>query len=163
MDDVKIISHAHLFPHWESALPGKLGVKNRAHLRTLRAGLLPGIDFAFVKKRVAYSHSGLEKLRAALTLPPEKTAPEANGTHSEPLPEPVTLCVWKCQLINKKLILAYPADQEPRPENIVRVRVKTAEKFMRFVNGKPMELKARLVQGDLYELATPCPRWKGRW
>lgn len=149
----------------ESHLPNTLGI-NRDELRELRrAHLIEGTDWFLDGKNITYRPSGLQKIREALKLPPEeKNAPAPSEEHPQPLPEPETLLVWNPRLVNTRILLAYKPDTDPHdPKNLLRVRVRSSENFVRSVNGKPMELKARHIQADLYELATPCPRWKGRW
>lgn len=146
----------------ESKLSFVLG-PSRNELRRLRGiHLQEGTDWLVEKRRVMWTLTGVEKIRAVLTLPPEKTAPVPACAVPTGLPEPVTLLVYNARLVNKKLILAYAPGTDPGvPKNILRVRVRSSENFMRFVHGKPMEIKARLVQADLYELAGQCPRRKG--
>lgn len=166
-----IESHLHpLSGVAETSLCGILGV-SRNRLRDLRQkNLQYGADWNLVKKRVVYHGRGVEKIRVILLLPPEKTAPPGSSAHPEAvpsLPEPETLLVLKPTLANKRMILAYRPGTDPSLlQNQIRVRVKDSKNFIRFVNGKPMELKARRIVGaapDFYELATPCPKGRGRW
>lgn len=151
----------------ETRLPKILGLKSRNRLRALRQQLLrEGEDWVFEKKRVCYTLAGVEKIRAHLRLSGETTAPPTcsaqPGPAIAPLPEPETLLVWNCRLVNKKMLLAYKPDTDPHDaKNILRVRVRSSENFVRFVHGEPMKLRARHVQADLYELVGPCPRRKG--
>ena len=144
----------------ESRLTGRVGL-TRDELRAFRQKNLDAKrDWYLKKKRVVWTESGVEKLRAHIAVPEIKTAPAQNAA----LPEPVTLLVWKSNLTNKRIVLAYKPGTDPqRAENILRVQVRSSENFVRFVNGKPMELKARHLQADYYELAGACPRRKGRW
>lgn len=144
--------------HAESRLTHVFGI-SRNDLRALRKKLLtPKEDWLHEKRAVVYTLAGVEKIRAHLAIGDVKTAPEAASA----LPEPVTLLVWNPRLVNKKIVLAYAPGTDPHDaKNLLRVRVKTSENFVRFVNGKPMPLKARHVQADLYELAGQCPRRKG--
>lgn len=149
---------------WEPEVAKQLGV-SRAVLQRLRATrLAPGVDFRREKKRCIYTDCGVDKIRGLLNLPEIKSASGANGAPASSLPEPVTLLVWNPRLVNTRILLAYAPNTDPqRPENLVRVRVHSTANFVRFVNGKPMELRARHISGDLYELAGRCPRFKGRW
>ena len=149
---------------WESHLPAVLGI-NRNELRYMRQNELEeGTHWVWEGKRIAYLPGGVEKIRALLKVDDEILTPAQIVAQFPPLPPPVTLLVWNPRLVNKKLILAYAPDTDPHDsKNLLRVRVRSSENFLRMVHGKPMELKARHVQADLYELATPCPRWKGRW
>lgn len=146
----------------ESKLSHVLG-PSRNELRRLRGiHLVEGVDWLTEKRRVVWTLSGVQKIRAVLTLPPALTAPDPAGAVVAGLPEPVTLLVHNPRLVNKKLILAYAPGTDPNePKNVLRVRVRSSENFMRFVHGKPMEIKVRHVQADLYELAGQCPRRKG--
>lgn len=148
----------------ESKLSHVLG-PSRNELRRLRGlHLQEGTDWLVEKRRVVWTLSGVEKIRAVLTLPPEKNASAPAGAVVMSLPEPVTLVVYNCRLRNEKMILAYAPGTDPNePKNVLRVRVRSSANFMRFVHGKPMEIKARLIEGysDYYELVGQCPRRKG--
>lgn len=148
----------------ESHLPATFGL-NRNELRRLRQEYLnPDVDFRIEKKRVEWLPCGVEKIREILKLDVGKSAPAESVAQPAMLPEPEILHVWNPRLKNKKILLAYRPGTDPNDaKNLLRVRVRNSDNFVRFVNGKPMELKARHIQADLYELATPCPRWKGRW
>jgi len=148
--------------NWESVVMRLVGI-NRARMRELRGGLTEGEDFTREKRRVVYTDAGLKKIRALLSLPEQKNAPAANDAQ----PEPVRLLVWNPRLSNKRMILAYRPGTDPRfAENLVRVAVRSSENFVKFVNGVPMELWARRIDGgapDHFELAGRCPKRKGRW
>jgi hypothetical protein len=146
----------------ESKLSFVLG-PSRNELRRLRGiHLQEGVDWLVEKRRVMWTLTGVEKIRAVLTLPPEKTASVPACAVATALPAPVTLLVYNARLFNKKMILAYAPGTDPgEPKNILRVRVRSSENFMRFVHGKAMEIKARLISGDQYELVGNCPRRKG--
>lgn len=147
------------FVHLENEVATRLGV-NRPVLRALRGSLLvEGVDFGFEKNRAAFSDAGLVKLEAHFKLKlPAQPLPQS-------APEPVTLCVWNHRLKNRRIVEAYlPGTNPQRRENIVRVRVRSAENFRKTgPDGKPMELLARHVQADLYELLGAVPRRPGRW
>ena len=171
----------HSFPHVEQSLAGTLGI-SRVSLRNLRSHLVEGEDWVLKKKRVRLSASGVDKVRQLLALPPalpvlasyqvltssdvvdsEKIAPVANAAQAESLKEVVTLHVWQ-RVKNARILEAFLPGTDPQHrKNIVRVRVRDSKNFVRAVNEKPMELKARHLGADLYELATACPRFKGRW
>lgn len=146
----------------ESQLAHTLG-PNRNELRALRQKILTkDVDWLYEKKRAVYTPSGIEKIRAHLRLSDEKSAPAPIVA----LPEPITLLVWNCRLPHKRIILAYKPGTDPHDvKNLLRVRVRSSENFLRFINGKPMELKARLIEGhtNYYELVGRCPKAKGRW
>jgi hypothetical protein len=146
----------------ESKLSHVLG-PSRNELRRLRGiHLQEGLDWLVDKRRVVWTLSGVEKIRAVLTLPPEKTAPAPASALTPALPEPVTLLVWNPRVTNNRIVMAYAPGTDPQDKNnLLRVRVRSSENFMRFVNGEPMKLKARHIQADLYELVGRCPRRKG--
>lgn len=154
----------------ESSLCGIFGV-SRNRLRDLRQKALAyGADWNLEKKRVVYKGCGVEKIRVILMLPPEKIAPPGSSAQPEALPalpEPETLLVLKPMLTNKRLILAYRPGTDPSLlTNQIRVRVKDSKNFIRFVDGKPMELRARRIVGgaeDHFELVGACPRRRGRY
>lgn len=152
----------------EADLPGMLGI-GRDELRGLRQHLADGVDWAFLKKQVRYTPDGVNRLRSILKLPLEPVASIAeepgldDSKKTAPAEELVTLLVWQ-RVRNSRILEAYlPGSDPAHRHNILRVRVRDSKNFVRMVNGKPMELKARHLNADLYELATPCPRWKGRW
>jgi len=146
----------------ESKLSHVLG-PSRNELRRLRVThLTEGVDWIVEKRRVVWTLSGVEKIRALLTLPPDQTASDPAGAVAMVLPEAVELLVFNPRLTNKKMILCYRPGTDPlRHENLLRVRVRSNENFVRFVHGKPMVIKARHIQADMYELAGQCPRRKG--
>jgi hypothetical protein len=171
------------FPVFEANLPAMLGI-NRDGLRNLRTKLTEGEDWILKKKRVRYSNAGVDRLRGLLNLPiptpatateaddvtadanvpvSKKTAPAANAAQPDGNAEVVTLHVWQT-VKNPRILEAYLPGTDPKfRKNIVRVKVRDSKNFMRFVHEKPMELKARHLNADLYELATPCPRYRGRF
>jgi hypothetical protein len=141
----------------ESTFAGVVGLSSQ-RMRDLRKKLLtPGVDYEKAAGRVLLTDTGVEKIRAALTLPEEKNAATVNGFT-------VTLRVWNARLVNRHIILAYHPDADPtQGGGLLRVRVRDSKNFSRFTrDGQPMELEARHLQADLYE-ATKCPRAKGRW
>ena len=167
------------FPVFEATLPETLGV-GRDELRELRRRLTEGQDWILKKKRVRWSEAGVNRLRELLKLPAsaptgtgnstatslpvsEKTPPASNAAQPDASAAAVTLLVWQT-VTNSRILEAYLPGTDPQQrKNIVRVRVRDNKNFLRFVHEKPMELKARHLNADLYELATACPRWIGRW
>lgn len=172
------------FPHLEETLPATLGISREA-LRELREKhLTDGTDWILKKKRVRLSDVGLAKLRQVLQLPsvpvppseveqknaaglpPEKTGgPGGNapaGGDTPPLqPGVVVLHVWQT-VRNGRILEAFKPGTDPAVRaNILRVRVRDSKNFIRSVHGKPMELRVRHLQADLYELVGACPRRKG--
>jgi hypothetical protein len=159
------------FTHWESKVAGRLGL-SRDTMRALRAEHLVYLaDWETISGRICLTEDAVGKIAAVLRLPPvaalptvstsetEKSAPsEATGTATR-------LLVWNAKMKNRRILEAYAAGTNPAlRQNILRVRVKNADNFLRVgYDGKPMELPVVHVQADLYELVGPCPRKKGRW
>jgi hypothetical protein len=159
------------FTQWESKVAGRLGL-SRDMMRALRtAHLVEHVDWLTISGRICLTEEAVGKIAAGLRLPPvadaatistaetEKSAPgEATGTTAR-------LLVWNSKMKNRRIIEAYAVGTNPSlRQNILRVRVKNADNFMRVgYDGKPMELPVVHVQADLYELVGPCPRKKGRW
>lgn len=79
--------------------------------------------------------------------------------------ELVTLHVWRGRLPNKRIVEAFFPGKDPQDRrNIVRVRVRDNTNFVRVKpNGDPFDIPCRHIRADLYELARPCPRWRGVW
>lgn len=142
----------------EARLTSVFGL-SRNKLRALRVKILvEGVDWKFEHRAASYADSGIQKIAAHLSLGRVASAPAASSA----LPDPITLLVWNPRLTNTRMILAYAPDTDPQEsKNILRVRVRSSENFVRFVHGKPMAIKARHIQADLYELAGQCPRRKG--
>lgn len=172
------------FPHLEETLPASLGISREA-LRELREKhLVDGTDWILKKKRVRLSEAGLAKLRQVLQLPsatvpaseveqqiagglpPEKSAPPGGnapaGGDTPPLqPGVIVLHVWQTVRNNRILEAFKPGTDPAVRSNILRVRVRDSKNFIRSVHGKPMAVRARHLQADLYELVGACPRRKG--
>jgi hypothetical protein len=162
------------FPYVEQSLTASLGI-SREELRRLREQLVDGKDWILKKRRVRLSQSGFDKLRALLSLPAVTAGPDAQTTTATP-EEPaekkaapgavaedgvVVLYVWQT-VTNPKIVEGYLPGTDPTVRaNILRVRVRDSRNFVRMSREKPMEMKCRHLQTDLYELATACPRKKG--
>jgi hypothetical protein len=164
----------------EGWLCARLGL-NRDELRDLRVKILKeGVDYEIVKNCVRISPSGEQKLRDHLKLPvqasgappvatdaPEGAPPEnlkntVPGNDAEGIE---TLLVWRANLPNRRIVEAYkPGTDSAVRANILRVKVKDATRYSRFDNtGQPMKIMARHLQADLYEVAGPPPRRRGRY
>lgn len=156
------------FPFEEKDVRGKLGL-TEDELRALRKTHLAGsVHFVKFKKRIWLSAEGVDKLFMAAGQPiPEKTAAALQGLNAgdgEPkktAAEVVTLLVVRTDLANRHLLLACAKEDDPdRPKKPLRVRVRVTVNFLR-----RMEIPAVLVDGydDLYDMARPLPRKKGKW
>jgi hypothetical protein len=74
---------------------------------------------------------------------------------SAPPPEPRAAVVTRCNFVNPRVLEA--ALQGEGDGQVVTVRVRSAANFNR-----GMVIRVRFDDGQ-WELAGPCPRWKGRW
>lgn len=91
-------------------------------------------------------------------LLPEKTA------DATPQPHEKTLRVWRTVRNNRIIEAIDPAHEGLRPPPILRVKVRASQHFTRrLTNGQWMEFPARHIQADLYEIARPGPKARGRW
>ena len=158
------------WPYEESQVRHRLGL-GRDEMRALRrAHLAPFTDFTLYKKRVYLSAAAVTRLLGMADAKLKKScgsamAGDGGGVKSElakkAAPAVVPLRVVRADLRNRHLILCCPAGEDPdRPQTTVRVRVRSAENFTR-----RMELPAVLAEGhrDLYDLARPLPRKRGKW
>ena len=158
------------FPHEENQVRRRMGL-SRDVMRALRQEkLAPASDFTVHKKRVWLSAAAAARLLGMADAKVKKTCcgkgtvdggAVKTAVAKKAPPGPVALRVVRCDLRNRHLILACPADQDAdRPKTTVRVRVRSAENFKR-----RMELPAVLVEGhtDLYDLARGLPRKRGKW
>lgn len=146
----------------EHDLARELGV-SRDLVRKARRSL--DIPLQMDGKTAVLPDTEAERVRSHLGAPPtEKDAPCLCGasalapvvTDSAPAAPPpgqevVTLRVHRI-VQNPHIILATDG------LCILRVRVRSSANFI-----VGMEIPARRIQGDLYELARPCPRARGRW
>jgi len=160
------------FPFAEAKLQTRFGL-TRGELRELRElHLHEGEHFTRIKKRVCLSQAGIDALETHLGVknpPPEASgAPEAAP---EPVPQPpaappaVRLLVWRANFPSTRIITAHKPGEDPEnPANIVRVCVRDNRNFRRIgQDGKQMEIQARHLGGDLYELVGRAPRYPGKW
>jgi len=139
----------------EGQVASYLGV-SRAWLRKARFDVPCGAHEALrrVGKTFYWSPAGVNTLRRqvrgeSLDSPaPEKT----QAADNERTPEPERFTVLKL-FANRHLLLA-----EDAHGSSVRVRVSDSSNFM-----PKMVIKARQIEGDLYELVGRAPRYRGRW
>jgi hypothetical protein len=164
----------------ESWLGRRLGL-NRDEMRELRVNhLKEGEDYTLVKNRIHISPTGEKKLRDHLNLPVQTSgvAPQAPNAVKQTPPIELkntapgsdaerieTLLVWRANLPNRRIVEAYKPGTDPAERaNILRVKVKDADRFSRFDNtGQPMKILAVHLQVDLYEHIGPQPKRKGRY
>jgi len=102
----------------------------------------------------AGSALGLQKNAAppAVPEPPKKSAPGPDPTPSEQLQ------VWTAPVKNRTLLIAYKPGTDPtNPNNLVSVRVRSNHNYVAH-----MRVRVRLVQGTVYDLVGPLPRWRGK-
>ena len=186
MNDLNLIPTAGApvgFPFIENHVRARLGLQ-KDEIRELRQmHLEEGTDWLLKKKRIWLAPTGVEKLLTTKGLGGEKrrpNAPTANAdddgalkaelsaaanskknTESKAKPaEPLKLKVVQvCR--NPHMIQACALTDNPvQPKKMVRVRVRDNQNFTRH-----MEIPVTLVNGytDLYDLARPCPKKKGKW
>lgn len=98
-------------------------------------------------------------LPAAKKTPPPTAEPDAP---KKPGPDPAAseeLLVWSVPTLNRTLIVAYKRGTDPtNPNNLRAVRVRANYNFIQH-----QKLRVRLVEGTIYDLVGPLPRWRGRY
>lgn len=101
----------------------------------------------------------------ARVLPsPKKTPPPSAPVEpvKKPGPDPAAptvLLAWATPGMNPHLLVAYKPGTDPsNPNNLVTVNVRSNRHFLRH-----MKLPAQHVEGTIYNLVGPLPRWRGRW
>ena len=148
------------FLHTEADLVRELALA-RKKIAALRADVLVrGVDWAHEGGEVRYSAFGREKLMALLKVPaPEDSAPNPPPPADLPADHPPRpgdvrdlVCV-RTYPLNHRII------QARLGETLVRVRVRESAKFTPGMTG----LRCRFVGADLWDLARPGPRAKGKW
>lgn len=156
----------------EAALADELGLPQK-NLRAVRTGeLTRGEHWQHVANEVRYSEDGRARLFGALNLAPPAgylapknpaepppagsngTGPAAAAAAAAPprhgdVRELVCIRLFP---LNKRILAAKLGGLE------VRVRVADNRNIT-----LGMALRCRLIGGDLWELARPLPRWRGKW
>ena len=172
------------FPFEESTVRKKLGL-TKDDLRPWRKKrLVEGADFITHKKRLYWNAGAVRQAfeQFGLSAPPLPGEPgastiphdrEAEKGDVAREPEPVTappgppaieqLLVVRADLANRRMLQACPKGDNPeRPKRLLRVRVRSADNFIR-----GMEIPAIRVEAygmtDLYDLARALPRKRGVW
>jgi len=101
---------------------------------------------------------------AASLLPAKKSAPAAPVPPAEKKPgpdpkAPMVLLSWRAPSMNPTILVAYKPDTDPtNPTNLVTVQVRDNHRFI-----PHMKLRVQHVEGTIYNLVGPLPRWRGRW
>ena len=103
---------------------------------------------------------------AANLLPQKKAAPSTPSStptpEKKPGPDPAApeqLLAWAMPAMNRTLLVAYKPGTDPtNPNNLVSVRVRSNHNFL-----PHMKLRVQHVDGTVYNLVGPLPRWRGRW
>lgn len=102
---------------------------------------------------------------ASKILPEKNRAPAAPAADSKKTAAPsddiatVALLAWRASQKNPRLLTAYlPGNDPTNPNHLVTVNVANNKNFL-----PHMKLRARRVQGAIYDLVGPLPRWRGRW
>ncbi|MBM4165239.1 MAG: hypothetical protein FJ222_12485 [Lentisphaerae bacterium] len=161
-----------MYVHVEREVAEKLGL-SRATIRAVREKVLVrGRDYDLEGGAVKYTDAGLQRVElevGAKTAAPSTTpspAENRRGGEGQDSPPPASKApegtlrddfspqeaVVVRGFRNLRLIQAEIAGR------LVRVRVRNSVNFV-----KGMRIPVRLLNGDLYELARRCPRWRGRW
>lgn len=146
----------------ERQLSEELGV-SRQVVRNARRAL--GLEFAAAKNSTVLAQDEADAVRGYVGCPPvEKAAALGAQAWDQPTlvddqpaaagPGPVTYLTVsrKRQVLNEHILMATDGKNE------FRVEVRSSKNFT-----KGMEIPVWHIQGDLYKLARPCPRSKGRW
>jgi hypothetical protein len=151
----------------DATLAETLGV-SRDRLRDVRAGLVEGTHWRKAGRAVVWTPEGFAAARVAVL---EAVGVEVgagveadDGTNGTEGTDGAYIEIGMLRVvrrvINPHIVLA------SRMEDVVdgraavpqRVRVRSSENFI-----PGMVLRARRVDGDLWELCGRCPRWRGRW
>jgi hypothetical protein len=137
-------------PRYEEDLASDLGLP-RWLVRQFRKTLPPEF-YVKTAQGIQIAPEGVDRLyRHFRSCESQKTRPPGQDPSPDPIPDLSTLRVTKV-VLNPRIILATDGT------SILRVRVRNNSNFL-----PGMEIRARRLQADLYELQGPCPRRKGRW
>lgn len=177
---VKALVGVSPFVHPERDLATMLGVsQDDVKARRQALQLTRGADWDLVKNVVTYTEAGAKKILEALSVAPSAggaeppaaadLAPNTPPAVPDPAAAEARATAWPpaaagdvvdliCAKLprNQRIILARAADA-PRG-SFVRVRVKDSSKFT-----VGMELKARHLSEDLYQLEGHGPRFSGKY
>lgn len=173
------------FPHAEGELVSSLGLARKRVREVRSSALVRGDDWSHTGGQVRYSEGGLKKLLSALRIPPsgEPIAPPPAPAAAETPPAPEDLAPKKIEKVpaaqippraapapgplkrgdvhelvmvrtyqNRQIVLAEFGDVP------ARVRVRDSAKLIR-----GMKMKCAFLERDLWRLAQPLPRWRGKW
>lgn len=93
------------------------------------------------------------------TFRPKKNPPAEPEKKSARPGAEMQLLAWKAPTINRTLLVAYKPGTDPNdPTQLVTVRVRANWNFL-----PHMKLRVHHVEGTIYDLVGPLPRWRGRW
>lgn len=149
----------------EAVLARRMGV-SRDRLRGLRRGLEEGVHWAKAGRSVVWLPEGQGQasklVGEALGVRMEGDEP-ALGDRGPPQEATIEIAQLRVvrRVLNPHIVLCERLNDGPAlgdrglPQ---RVRVRSSENFI-----PGMMLRARRVDGDLWELQGRCPRTKGRW
>jgi hypothetical protein len=147
--------NAPTFIHAEADLVAALGLA-RALVRDVRTEQLTrGTHWQHVAGAVRYSDEGRDRLHLILKAEPQKNLAEIPAEPGAEPAEPSGLRELVClrtYTMNRRIV------QAQLGEEIVRVRVKDSAKLT-----AGMVMRCTHVQADMWELAQPLPRWRGKW
>lgn len=121
------------FPFEATAVRRRMGLGKEA-FRILRKTCLQEGDSIVWKKRVFLSAEALSKLSQELHVPEleKSAAAQCRPTRRDPAPVIRELKVFRTQLLNNRIILACPPEEnEDRPKTVLRVRIQPGAKLMR--------------------------------
>lgn len=157
------------FIHFETKAAYALGL-NRDEMRGFRQQYLTeGVHWMPVKKRIYLTQEGLDLILQKKALPRPASSLESAGpgnvTHGAPArqlllkaPFEGELIAWNAPANERILLCIFPQDDLRNPQTIVRVRVRTNRNFV-----QGMKVRARHMEGDLYDMAGNLPRWRGKY
>lgn len=122
-----------------------------------------GAEIAHVKNRTVLAQDEADAVRGYVGCPPSEKAAQpgaqawdqpslVDDQPAAPGPGPVVELTVLRRVLNPRILLATDG------AGVLRVRVRDSANFM-----PGMRIPVRHIQGDLYELARPCPRSRGRW
>jgi hypothetical protein len=168
------ISHGSAFIFKESRSPGVLGICRNEARRIRKSILVEGVEWSNATGKVLWTDAALKKAREHLLKTPhsepqapavssaEKTAADSNSpTCAVPDPATAETVITEPEMVLVKMVRRVANPNIVLGEAagaVVRVRVRSAEKLT-----PGMEMPCRHIDGDLYELACRCPRWRGRF
>jgi hypothetical protein len=157
MDTLKNFETQKGFEWLEADLAARFGCPVAQLVKWRGLELVEGKDWERIKRQVHYTASAVKKTALAVAGLREEDLPWL-GHPRPPVPPVVTFKVYPMRTLNPHILLAQDGFVASGAPRLVRVRVKTKDNF------RPgMEVRARHVGGDLYELVGHCPRFPGKY